>query len=174
MIFHLINLKILRLEHFFLNNLESENITKLNSSSDKGYKYIYPSKSIQKDYDQTRLSILTLNIRSLNANFHRLKLLLTKLGFNPTIIIVSETWINDQKPFLYSLENYIFINKPGENRGGGAGIFLQKNLDYNTIENLNLSVPNCEDLWIKLNLPLNKTLYISSIYRHPSSDSKTF
>ena len=167
-------LKNSEIRTLFLNNLESENITKLNSSSDKGYKYIYPSKSIQKDYDQTRLSILTLNIRSLNANFHRLKLLLTKLGFNPTIIIVSETWINDQKPFLYSLENYIFINKPGGNRGGGAGIFLQKNLDYNTIENLNLSVPNCEDLWIKLNLPLNKTLYISSIYRHPSPDIKTF
>ena len=143
-------------------------------SSDLGNRYIYPSELSNKKEIRNTFSILTVNIRSLNKNFYKLKLLLIKLKFDPTVIIVSETWINKSKPFLYSLDNYIFLNKPSNSKSGGSGIFLRNNLNYTILENLDLKLMNCENLWLKLNLSLNKSIVIASIYRHPSHEIKTF
>ena len=87
---------------------------------------------------------------------------------------MSETWITDKNPFVYSLKNYSFINQPGVGKVGGAGIFIKDNINYTKIEDFNLNLKNCEDIWIKLIISSNESLIISSIYRHPSYDIQKF
>ena len=122
---------------------------------------------------QNMFSILTINIRSLNKNFHRIKQLLTKLNFNPSIICVCETCVTETKPFLYSLKNYTFINSASDKQIGGAGMFINNNLNFNKIEDYNIKLQNCEDIWISLKLQ-HKTIIITTIYRHPSYNFKDF
>ena len=121
------NLNNMELNSLYKPDLLSQNITNTFSScSGSKYNYSEPS-SIKNNDNQNKLSILAVNIRSLNANFHKLELLLTELSFDPTIILVSETWISDSKPFIFSLKNYSFINQSGIGKGGGAGIFIKNN-----------------------------------------------
>ena len=50
--------------------------------------------------------ILNVNIRSLNANFHKLLVFLKSLMIKPCIIVCTETW---------NLEHYEYFNIPGYN-----------------------------------------------------------
>ncbi len=158
------------IELFNFNN----NATNKNNFNNNIINYVYPSETKFKSKNHDVLSILVINIRSLNRNFIKLKNLLNELKVKPTVITVSETWITDQKPFLYTLDNYIFLNKPNKSGVGGAGIFVQNSINYKIMNNLNLDTADCEDLWIKLNLASNKSIIISSIYKHPSYAIQNF
>ena len=149
--------------------------TKNNSNfSCNKFNYVDPSKITFKSMKQNSLSVLVINIRSLNKNFPKLKILLHEIKIKPTVIIVSETWITDTKPFLFTLDDYNFFNKPSNTRAGGAGIFLKKDINFNILNNVNLDINGCEDLWINISLTSNKSIIISSIYNHPSNDIKLF
>ena len=58
--------------------------------------------------------------------------------------------------------------------GGGVGIFIRDYLQYNILSNFNLSLTNCEDIWIEVPLNNNKKITIASIYRHPSQNFQLF
>lgn len=150
----------------------ANNIKSLNLNNNYDY---YEPKNIDKQIITTNtLSVLAINIRSLNKNFQKLQLLLNDLKFEPTLILVSETWVNENKPFIFNLKNYNFINQPSENIGGGAGIFIKKDINYSIINNYNLNLTKCEDIWINVQISTNKNIIISSIYRHPHHDIKQF
>ena len=170
------NLNNLELKSCYEPNIFSQNNTDNTTSQLYIYnKYNYREPSNIKSSDtHNKLSILALNIRSLNGNFHKIKTLLSELNFDPAVILVSETWITDKNPFVYSLKNYSFINQPGVGKVGGAGIFIKDNINYTKIDDFNLNLKNCEDIWIKLIISSNESLIISSIYRHPSYDIQKF
>ena len=125
-------------------------------------------------YKPNNISVLSINIRSLNANFSKLELLLDQLKFKPDIISVGETWINHNKIFLFSLKGYNFINKPCDGKAGGAAFFIKSNIQYNILNNFELNLNGCEDLWLELLLSNNKKLIIASIYRHPDYNFTEF
>ena len=130
--------------------------------------YLKPSlinKSLNK---KSNISFLNLNIRSLNKNFAKLEILLTKLNFNPDIIGITETWISENKPLTHTLNGYDFIYKKFTGDVGGTAFFVKNNLNYSIIDTYNLNLQNCEDIWIELTLNSNKKLVFGSIYRHPS------
>ena len=87
---------------------------------------------------QNKLSILLINSRSLNKNFSKLETLINMLNFEPTVILVSETWVNSTKPLLYSLNNYNFYNNPGKNKAGGSGLFIRKSSNFKIFTNYKL------------------------------------
>lgn len=161
---------------FLLNNSELKSLFQktpnqniLNSSS------IDPTKIQHNNFPSDSLSFLNLNIRSLNKNLSKLEILLNQLNFSPTIIFVSETWLNHKKPFLFSLQGYNFIDRPCvEKNGGGVGIFIKNNLQYNILSNFNLNVQGCEDIWLELSTSANKKITVSCIYRHPSYNLQPF
>ena len=153
------------------NNVNSSNST-LNISLPKPY--LSPSDIKHNHYKKHNLSFLSVNIRSLNKNFSKLEILLKLLNFNPDVISVAETWINDKKPPLYSLDGYKFIYKACVDRVGGVGFFIKDKLKYNIIDNLNINDDKCEDLWIELSLSKNKKITLGSIYKHPHHNFKDF
>ena len=143
-------------------------------SSDSDNQYLSPIEVQKFITNENYFSTLNINIRSLNKNFNKLEILLTQLNFNPTVILVSETWIYDHRPLIFCLNNYNFINQSGKGSGGGAGIFIRKDVHYQEIKEFKLNLPNCEDIWIELTLSNNIKITVASIYRHPSYNFNGF
>ena len=136
--------------------------------------YFSPEEIRENTNCINKLSFLSINIRSLNGNFNKLESLINELQFNPSVICVSETWLNSNRHFIYSLKGYDFVNKPGNNQAGGTSIFIKSDLHHNIITSLDMKIPNCEDLWLEITLPNNRKLIIGSIYRHPTYNFSIF
>ena len=157
------------------SNIENFELVSLQNNDGHTFPiYISPSEA-QEGFDCcNKLSVLNVNIRSINANFHKLEILLNQMKFSPAIICLSETWLNEKKPFLYSLRGYDFYSRPGCNRAGGTAMFIKSELDHKIINNLELKLSRCEDLWAEITLSENNKITIGSIYRHPSYDFNQF
>ena len=136
--------------------------------------YIPPSDIKKTLFHQNHFSFLNLNIRSLNKNFHKIENLLNQLNFSPNIICVTEIWLHETKPFIHHLKGYDFIEKCGQGSAGGVGFFIKENLQYKLVNNINLNLASCEDIWIEIILPKNKKITLGAIYRHPSYNFNDF
>ena len=146
----------------------------INSSTAPPLDYVM-APDIRSSYNpKDHFSVLYINIRSLNKNFHRLRSLLQELSFRPHIIAISETWLSKDKEFIYELVGYTFINEPCRGRAGGSGLFIRHGIQYEHLKKLNLELENCDDIWVELTLYKNKKLIIGNIYRNPSPKFDTF
>ncbi len=143
--------------------VNTDNLTTLDSDL-----YMSPKAFKNNYHNEKCLSVLSINIRSLNKNFDRLESLICRLGFEPDIISVNETWINDNKGLIYSLKGYSFIFTPCDGMVGGTGFFIKSSINFSIVNDISINLDNCEDKWIKISLPNNNNLIIGSIYRHPS------
>ena len=77
------------------------------NSSSKYLDYISLSKQyIAINNVKSHFNVLYLNIRSLNANFNKLNEMITCMQIKPDIIGVSETWITQNRPFIFQLKDY--------------------------------------------------------------------
>ena len=154
------------------NNPTKCNFNKHYNLNNQDYATIQQINNIRNIQD--KLSILIINSRSLNKNFTKLEILINLLNIKPTIIFVSETWINLNKPLLYSLKGYAFYNDPGDNKSGGAGLFIQNHINYKIINNYKFNIPNCEEIWAEITIPGEKSITIASLYRHPGNQINDF
>ena len=76
---HLDNTKFRKLFGF-----KRDKFTKVNSNfSYNKLNYVKPSKITFRSINQNSLSVLVINIRSLNKNFHKLKILLNEIKIKP-------------------------------------------------------------------------------------------
>ena len=84
----------------------------------------------------SKLSVLHLNIRSINKNFSELTDLLQTVDYQFHEIGLSETWLNDYSHSV-SVEGYDFVHSHRKNRqGGGVGLYLASSFDYKVRQNL--------------------------------------
>ena len=148
------------------NNANNINIPS-NCLNPKNTNYLNPNDIDCNEITKRSFSILTINARSLNKNFNKLETLLNLINFDPTVILVSETWISPNKPLLKTLSNYSFFNNSSNNKSGGAGIFIRNDVNFKIINNYNLNTVNCEEIWAEIVSPGGKSLIIGSLYRHP-------
>ena len=77
--------------------------------------YIFPEdlqKFLGDDKDEN-VSVLHLNIRSINKNFENFKMFLSNLNFSFSTICFSETWLNDSNVdnSNYELPNYVSVHQ---------------------------------------------------------------
>ena len=161
------------LNSLFIDNQDNNHINKFKSGN-SNYEYLNPSELGENMGHRHNFTFLNLNIRSLNKNIGKLELLLQEINFNPSVIFITETWLSNNKTFIYSLKNYNYISKPGINKSGGTGLFIRTDLNYNIITNLQLNIENCEDLWVELQLNSNTKITLGSIYRHPTHNFNSF
>ena len=110
------------------------------------------------------ISIFCTNIRSVHSNFHLLELY--PFLYKHDIIILNECWIHGYRTFLPPIKGYLsssFVCP--HNKSCGLAIY-HKNIStfeiidkFNSFDSFDILV-----LWLK-----SYSIYIISIYRHPSS-----
>ena len=106
------------------------------------------------------------NIRSLRRNLETLVThYLHDLNINFNIIGVTETKItnSNESKDLPSIPGYVFEHAPTPLACGGAGLFIDKTLDYIILETT--SNESFQALWVKIRFPKKKNVICGIVYR---------
>ena len=92
------------------------------------------------------LSILHVNICSLQKNFDSLQEFLYLLPRFPQIICLSEARINQTPLINIELPNYKLLHNDSPTRAGGVAIYVACNIDIEIVSELYLNVDGCENI----------------------------
>ena len=96
-----------------------------------------------KPFSKQSLSILHLNIRSINKNFEAFNQFYLFFIFNSSIVLSLETWadnINRKKNSSFQLPNYNNEHQIRKSaRGRGVCIFIHDSLDYKVRKDLSIN-----------------------------------
>jgi hypothetical protein len=119
----------------------------------------------------TGLSVLTMNIRSLNKNFDEFIIYLNKIAHRPVVIVLTETHSNSDTSYV--IPNYHTCTATNNfiNVCSGIAIFLREDYHYLNIEELSMQGANCLKIAISQK---NKIYQLVSIYRTHSSIPSAF
>ena len=113
-----------------------------------------------------QLSLLHQNLRSLNKHHDDFHHFLTSLNMDFHIIGMTETWIYDTnlaKLSDFQLKNYhLELVCRDVGGGGGVGAYINLQLQYEVLNNI--SVIDCESLWLKIKVN-NQNIVVGVIYR---------
>ena len=121
---------------------------------------IMPSELVNKN-----TIIIAININSLISLEKKYFLLKLIKIYNPDIILLSETKLNQKHKLIIDGYNIIRNDRPNSIQGGGTAIIIKKNYKYKIIDNILTKKQTCiESSTILLKLKNNENLYIMSIY----------
>lgn len=121
---------------------------------------------------QNELSLISLNINSLNKYCEEFSIFIECLKKKPDIIILQETRANIKNVLNMHFTEYNHLFKePIENRCGGIALLVKKEIKFNHITNLEISIKNIENIVIEIFIDKCKYL-ISGIYKHPGIKTK--
>lgn len=128
------------------------------------------------DNANENLSIMHLNIRSLNHNFDNLKQLIDNpLQSTFSVIGLTETWLTKSSSAHYALPGYKLIENSRNNRtGGGVAFYIKENIVYTIHNGLSSMNEHIESLLVEINISGTRNILIMVIYRPPNSNSKQF
>ena len=95
------------------------------------------------------------------------------------VIVLSKTWIDDDKADLNSLfhvPNYSYIHekRKTKQKGGGRGIYVNKILDYKILPNLAKNTENIESFTIETKNKHSKNILASAVYWSPRGNQRKF
>ena len=134
--------------------------------------YILPNQ-FKNSVNFGDLSLLNVNIRSINKNFEKLKECLNILDHEFTIIGISETHLKD-KPLEYlhfpgySIE---YTNRKNREKGGVC-MYIKDKVKYKLREDLNAANSNYESCFIEIKNNKHKNIIVGVIYRaHTAIDN---
>ena len=162
----------------FINNENDLDVNFYNDIFTLDTQYLAPDKFKRnfKPFSKYSLSILHLNIRSINKHFEAFKQFYLSLNFNFSIVCFSETWANDiniNKSSSFQLPNYNTehqIRKSG--RGAGVCIFIRESLDYKIRKDLSINCDAIESLPIEMCKGKTRNIIFNAIYRPQNGDTK--
>ena len=116
-------------------------------------------------------SILHLNIRSTKNLFKTFKNFLSTLNFNFSIILFSETLLDetDTENSNYELPGYYSIHQIRNNRkGGGVAVYIKKVLNFKIKYDLSINCKDVESLCAELLFENRRNTLINVLYRPPN------
>ena len=135
---------------------------------------VEPDEFLSKQYiDENKFSLFHLNIRSCRSNFSQLKTFLRSLTFFFTVIVLTETWLNESIDCLFEIEGYISHAVYRNSHGGGIKVFIRDGLTVNLKNNMTFISDLFECLTLEVFLSKKKYL-ITSIYRPPHKSISQF
>ena len=149
-------------------------------NSDSPYMYEDEvSKYLEENIKYENLSLLHLNIRSMNANFENFKTFLEQTEFAFNVICLSETWLSNnsfRENSVYHLPNYdaIPLERKTKKRGWGVLMYVRNNLMYKVRNDLSISDCNREFLTIEIINKESKNTIITCCYKPPRANTETF
>src|SRR5271170_3797522 len=121
------------------------------------------------------LNLIHVNIRSLKLNFHKLLTFLENLSFIPTVIALSELWLEEGFVETFDIPGYTFEYKlRSDSPYGGCGCYIKSEVKYDRLPLIESSLPECESVCITLRFDDGMRYPISCIYRAPRCDFYRF
>ena len=120
------------------------------------------------------MTFFHINIRSSNKNFDDFHDLIYSFPKTLDVVCVSETRIKGNSLVNISIPGYNFFHVDSLTNAGGVGVYVSKHLNCDINANVSLNLPQCEDIWINVDLNDGKNIVIGTIYRHPNSNSDQF
>ena len=129
------------------------------------------------DDKDENLSVLHLNIRSINKNFEKLKMYLSNLNLSLSIIYFSKTWLNDSNvdKSNYEIPNYVSIHQIRSHcKGGMVSTYIQKNFEFKIRNNLSVNCKDIESIGVQLLHKKKKNTLFNVAYRPPNCKIEPF
>ena len=120
------------------------------------------------------LSIICINMRSVTNKFAELKSHLKLVKYNPSFILVTETWLNDDKDFAYELEGYASISLHREGLGGGLKLYYLNHVSVQQLDDFTTNCGPAEILFVRATIPGFGSLNIGCVYRPPNKSTEEF
>ena len=136
----------------------------------------YSVEKIKMFFDSPRneFVLLNSNIRSFHANSEYLLTILSSLNLFPSVIIFTETWLNQHNVLLANIEGYSpFHITRATGRGGGVSIYIRNDLTAKKVEEFCICNDTIEILTLEI-LYDGKIMYIVGIYRPHSGTIENF
>ena len=87
---------------------------------------------------------------------------------------MSETKLKLSEVYNAKLGGYHFYHKGTTTSWRGVGLFIKESLSISICKKFELNIPNCEDMWIQVDLGNNKNWVVVVIYRHPKQKLSEF
>ena len=133
-----------------------------------------------KNTQSSSHTLFHLNIASLPLHADELNTLLHNLEHRFSVIGISETKINSPSiSQSSSIAGYNYIHTPSKSSKGGAALFIRDDLNFsarNDLTSICYSDNKLESCFAELPSQVNNDpgLIVSTIYKHPSMESKEF
>ena len=148
----------------------NSNITSLSNYIDcDEYMSLYKTSSIDK------CCVMHINCRSLAANFSAVSdLIVDNLKCSLDVIVITETWLQDNCAVLYNIPGYKMYHHQRNNaRGGGVCIYVR---DFHNVQLIDLKFNVTTSFeHFQLTLCLNTfPINIAAVYRPPNSSLHVF
>ena len=121
--------------------------------------------------ENNSLSCIHVNIRSCRKNLDELLLFLDQLNINFTIIVLSETWMDNVDAFLDIPGSEAYHSVREGKKGGGVSILVSKNLKSNLVLTRNCNV--YESCLVAVERGRSK-LHVLGVYRPPGHTVSDF
>ena len=124
------------------------------------------------DDKDENVSVLHLNIRSINKKFENFKMFVSNLNFSFSIICFSEIWLNDSNVdnSNYKLPNYVIVHQIRNHyKGGGVSVYIHKNFKLNSEMILALIVKILNQSVWNFYMKKGGTLYLMLSIDHPTA-----
>ena len=87
---------------------------------------------------------------------------------------MSETKLKLSEVYNAKLSGYHFYHKGTTTSWRGVGLFIKESLSISICKEFELNIPNCEDMWIQVDLGNNKNWVVVVIYRHPKQKGSDY
>lgn len=110
------------------------------------------------------LKVITQNIRSISKNFSEFEVLLSRMGFDSDILILTECWNIKTSNFPILINYNSYYSTVNFNQNDGVVVYVKNNLDH-FIDEPHLSDASC------LSIKLNHETIIFAVYRSPSKSN---
>ena len=123
---------------------------------------------------------LHLNMRSLNKNFDKLKLLLIELQeikCSPDFIMICESFLNQDNCGFYHITGYSLIEKHRSiTTGGGVALYIKDGFSYRARDDLSTFHEGLfESIFVEIDVNNSaKKLILGEIYRVPNTNQRDF
>jgi hypothetical protein len=153
----------------------------INSQTSPNCKYVFPDqleKEIKFWKSAPNLSILHLNVRSINQNYTQVNTMLDILDHSFTVIGLTETWLKPHNAPIYSYEGYNHEYQTRATKpGGGISMHINSDFAYKVCEDLAQQDDDYEMMWLEIDkkdLKTDKNYVIGTIYRRPGTNIAAF
>ena len=154
--------------HYFGQQPELSNLNSNYYFENEFSKYICNLQGKEKQC----ISLIHINIRSMNANFSSFQAYLCNLNFNFNFIGFTETWLREDSD-LFNMEGYSIVNKIRNDRpGGGVSLLIQEHIPYKVREDLSFMHDAIECVFVEATV--SKKVLVGVIYRPPGRSIDVF